>query len=54
MGFKRIVCKHSIWIYGKGDTRIIIPVFIDDMTIAGKSLEDVNQVKEQLKSPFKL
>ena len=54
MGFKRIVCEHSIWIYGKGDTRIIIPVFIDDMTIAGKSLEDVNQVKEQLKSHFKL
>ena len=36
MEFKRIACSHSIWIFKRADTRIIIPVFIDDMTIAAK------------------
>jgi hypothetical protein len=34
MGFKRNVCEHSIWIFIKDKVRIIVPVFIDDMTIA--------------------
>jgi transposase InsO family protein len=37
LGFKRVTCEHSIWVYLKDDVRIIIPVFIDDMTIAAKS-----------------
>jgi hypothetical protein len=37
IGFKRIVCEHSIWIYMKDNVHIIVPVFIDDMTIASKS-----------------
>ena len=36
MGFHRIQSDHSIWIWHKGDTPIIIPVFFDDMTIAAK------------------
>jgi hypothetical protein len=26
MGFKRLICEHSIWIYSRGDSRIIVPV----------------------------
>lgn len=54
MGFKRILCEHSIWVFGRGDSRIIIPVFIDDMTIAAKSKAEVDRVKLELKSHFKL
>ena len=54
MGFKRVVCSHSIWIFKRGDSRIIIPVFIDDMTIAAKSAADVQSVKDDLKKCFKL
>jgi hypothetical protein len=54
MGFKRIVCEHSIWIFGKDEMRIIIPVFIDDMTIAAKSMDSIKQVISELKSHFKL
>ena len=54
MGFQKVVCEHSVWIYSKGETRIIIPVFIDDMTIASKSLEAIESVKADLKKRFKL
>lgn len=53
-GFKRILCEHSIWVFDRGDSRIIIPVFIDDMTIAAKSKAEVDRVKLELKSHFKL
>jgi hypothetical protein len=54
MGFRRIVCEHSIWIYRKDDVRIIIPVFIDDITIASESMEKIQEVKDHLRSHFKL
>jgi len=54
MGFKRVICSHSIWIFKRGNSRIIIPVFIDDITIAAKSASDVQSVKDDLKKRFKL
>ena len=54
MGFARIVCEHSIWIYRRDDIRIIIPVFIDDMTIAAKSKDAIDKVIGELKLHFKL
>jgi hypothetical protein len=54
MGFKRIVCEHSIWIFIKDNVCIIVLVFIDDMTIASKSKEAIESVKKELKQCFKL
>lgn len=54
IGFKRIVCEHSVWVYLRDGVRIIIPVFIDDMTIAAKSKSDIQKVKDELKRHFKL
>ena len=54
MGFSRIQSDHSIWIWRKGDTRIIIPVFVDDMTIAAKDKSSIAWVKSELAKRFKL
>jgi hypothetical protein len=54
MGFTRILCEHSIWIYHRGDVRVIIPVFIDDMTFASKSKSEIQKVKDELSTHFKL
>jgi hypothetical protein len=56
MGFSRVRCEHSVWVYGRDsdDTRIIIPVFVDDMTIAAKGQEAIQRVIEELKTHFKL
>src|SRR3984957_10722802 len=54
IGFRRITCEHSIWIYRRDDVRIVIPVFIDDMTIAAKSKAEIDRVKDDLRTHFKL
>lgn len=54
MGFTRIQSDHSIWIWRKDDTRIIIPVFVDDMTIAAKDKSSIAWVKSELAKRFKL
>lgn len=54
MDFERVRCEHSIWVYKKDDARIIVPVFVDDVTIAAKSMESVRQVIEGLEKHFKL
>lgn len=37
MGFNMVKYNHSIWVYRKGDIRIIIPVYVDDMTVVSKT-----------------
>lgn len=37
MDFKLVRCDNSIWVYQKGDVHIIVPVYVDDMTIASKT-----------------
>jgi hypothetical protein len=54
MGFERVRCEHSVWVYQKDQARVIVPVFVDDMTIAAKSQTDINRVVEDLKRHFKL
>ena len=54
MGFHHIQSDHSIWIWHKGDTRIIILVFVDDMTIAAKDQASIDWVKSELKKRFKV
>jgi len=54
LGFRRTVCEHSVWIFQRDDVRVIIPVFIDDMTIAAKSCQEIQRVKDDLKAHFKL
>ena len=54
IGFTKVRCDHSIWIYQKDNVKIIIPVFVDDMTLASKSKEAIQHVKAELKARFKL
>ena len=39
LGFKRLHSDHSVYIYVKGDTRILLPVWVDDITAVSKSKE---------------
>ncbi|THH07313.1 hypothetical protein EW145_g3454 [Phellinidium pouzarii] len=54
MGFTLVRCDNSIWVYRREDVRIIIPVYVDDMTIAAKSKDQYLFVKEELEKHFKL
>ena len=54
MGFTRIQCDNSIWVFRKDKTHVIIPVYVDDMTIVARSKLDIGSVKTELKKRFKL
>jgi hypothetical protein len=54
IGFVKVQCDHSIWVFNKNNTKVIIPVFVDDMTIASKSKAAIQHVKDELKKRFKL
>ena len=54
MGFKLVRCDNSIWIYQNDGVHIIIPVYVDDMTIACKRTEQYASTVKELKKHFKL
>ena len=54
LGFSRLVCEHSVWVYLRDGVRVIIPVFVDDITLAGKSKAAIQRVKDDLCKHFKL
>ena len=54
LGFDRLVCEHSVWVYLRDGVRVIIPVFVDDITIAAKSKDAIQRVKDELRAHFKL
>ena len=54
MGFKRIESDSSIWVWSDGSTRIIVPVFVDDMTLASNSAQAIADTKAALRRHFKL
>ena len=54
MNFHRLHSDPSVYLYARDDVRVIIPVFVDDITIASKSVEKMDQFVEELSSHFKL
>jgi hypothetical protein len=54
IGFKRLESDRSIYIFVRGDVRIIIPVFIDDITFASSNRAAIDSTIKELASYFKL
>ena len=54
LSFQRVKSDNSIWVYRRGDTRIIIPAYVDDMFIASKDLQSARKVVSDLEKQFQL
>jgi len=54
IGFKKVLSDNSLWIFIKDGVRIIIPVFVDDLTIVSKDKSSINSVITHLEKYFKL
>jgi hypothetical protein len=54
IGFTQSYSDASIYVYVKGEVRIILPVFVDDMTFASKSASAIDQIIADLSQHFKL
>ena len=54
MGFKQTYSDAAVYIFVRGNVRIILPVFVDDMTFSLKSLPAIKQAIEDPHGHFKL
>lgn len=50
MGFRRTEADHSVFIRGK----IIIAVYVDDLLLVGKNMDEIYSIKRALKGQFKM
>jgi hypothetical protein len=54
ISFKRIDCDYSVYVYRCDDTKIIVPIHVDDLLIASNSRDAIQKVKSDLASHFKI
>ena len=54
MGFIRLESDRSIYIYVKGDVKIIVPIYIDDITFASKSKSSIDAAIKEFSKHFKI
>jgi len=54
MGFKQTYSDAAVYIYTWSDVTIILPVFVDDMTYALKSLDAIKSTLDELCKHFKI
>jgi hypothetical protein len=54
MGFKRVQSDHGLYIYLRDDLRILMPVFVNDITLACKDGAKIDSVIQELSQHFKL
>ena len=54
MGFERTQSDHGLYIFQRDDIHIFLPVFVDDLTLAGKKGTNFDPFIEELSSHFKL
>ena len=54
MGFVRTRCDHCVFVWKKGTSHLIVPVYVDDLTIVAKTKADKDAIKAELSRRFKL
>ena len=54
MGFKRLESDRSIYIYVKGEVKILVPVYVDDITFASKSKKAIDDTVAEFAKHFKI
>ncbi len=54
MGFKWCPSDNSIWVWAKDKVKVIILVYVDDLTLACNNLTTLNELKSQLKVKFEM
>jgi len=54
IGFEQTDCDHSVYVYRRGDDRIVPPIHVNDLLLASNSSAAIQKVKAELASHFKL
>jgi len=54
LGIKKVCSEPHVYVFLRGDDRVIVPSYVDDLHIAYKSKESIQHVKDELGKRFKL
>jgi transposase InsO family protein len=54
LGFKKAYSDPSLYIFDRDNIRVIVPVFVDDITLASKSTDALDKFVAELATYFKL
>lgn len=54
IGFSKVRSEPCVYIFKRGDDRIIVPCYVDDLHIACKSIDNANHIKKELGKHFQL
>jgi len=54
LGFRHIQSDNCIYVWAKNSLRIIIPVFVDDLTLAATGHPLMDSIKAELQHKFKM
>ena len=54
MGFTKTYSDVSLFIYNRDNIKVIVPIFVDDITLASKSKATLNSFVVELQKHFKL
>ena len=54
MGFKHVLSDNSIYIYSRNQVKLIVPIFIDDITLVSKDDAAMDSTVQELSKHFKL
>ena len=52
--FNLVKSDNSVWVYKRGDSHIIAPVYVDDLTAATRSTAEYHHIRDELSKHFKL
>ena len=52
IGFVRQQSDHGVYVYGMGDERVFIALYVDDLLMVWKSRKVLDLVKEKLREKF--
>ena len=53
-GGKRTMADPCLYVFGEGDNRVIMLIYVDDIILASKRIEKLETVKTKLKTAFKM
>jgi hypothetical protein len=54
LGFSRCASDHCVWVWAKDGIKVIIPAYVDDLTIACNNNPALKRIKEELSSRYKM
>jgi hypothetical protein len=54
LGFSRSSSEHAVYTRGKGKSRLLLGVYVDDLVVTGEDQQEIASFKEQMKNLFKM